>query len=700
MKVSLDWIKEYVEVDLPLSTLIEKLNMIGLLVEDWQEKDGDVILDIETHANRPDTLGHLGIARELAVCLGLPLKEKNWPLTTIDQKISDLIDVQIWDEDLCCRYSGIIVRNIKVGSSPEWLRKKIEAVDLKPINNVVDATNYVLFSTAHPIHAFDLAKISGEKIIVRKAQKGEILRTLEGKDVNLSPQMLVIADKKKPVALAGVIGGEEPAVSESTQDVFIESAWFDPVSVRKTSKATGIQTDASYRFERGADLAFPPRAALMVASLLTQFGGKATEGIIDVYPQPKKNKTVILRHRRIAELVGIDVDEDFVQRTLLNLGFHIDVQQQGMWQVKVPFFRVDIEREADLIEEIVRFYGYDRVPSLIPPLSNPEPHQEKKREKINKIRQLLFHQGFDEVINFSFSEPEKEAVFLSHHKKIAIRNPISLKASCLRTSLLGGLLENIVWNKNRGVEGVHIFEIGKIYFWDDTKPVEELILGLTTTGFIGQRYWRGKIEEADFFHLKGTFESLMTHLRYESFSFKKEDHDYFEDGFSLTLVFRGEKIGYLGLLKTEILDSYSLKEAVWTAELDLTALFSKRPQPFQYRPVIKFPSVTRDVSFLVQREVSYQDINQMVVNLSIPYLEKFDLYDRFSGSTIPEDKISLSFRFVFRHPQKTLLAKEVDKLQQRIINHLKSSFNIQLREGEKHIQFRERDKKESPRNQH
>ncbi|MFB0566397.1 MAG: phenylalanine--tRNA ligase subunit beta [Candidatus Aminicenantaceae bacterium] len=679
MKVSLEWIKEYVEVNLPLSALIDKLNMIGLMVEDWEERDGDVILDIETYANRPDTLGHLGIARELAVGLGLTLKERDWPLTTSPEKTSDLVDIKILDADLCSRYCGIIVRNIKVEPSPEWLRRKIDAMDINSVNNVVDVTNYVLLSTAHPIHAFDLAKIEGKRIVIRKAQKGETLRTLEGKDVPLSPGMLVIADKKRPVALAGIMGGEESAVSETTQDVFIESAWFNPVSVRKTCKETGIQTDASYRFEREADLAFPPRAALMAASLLTQLGGKATEGIIDVYPRPKKSIKIVLRHHRIVELLGMDIDENFVQVTLLNLGFNVDVQQSGTWQVSVPLFRVDVQREADLIEEAARFYGYDKVPSTIPPLSVPELSQDKKKERVNTVRQLLFHNGFDEVINFSFSDPDKETVFLSQQKEITIRNPVSMKASRLRTSLLGGLLENISWNKNRGAEGVHIFEIGNAYFWYDKNVHEELMLSLATTGLIGQLHWQEKSEEINFFHLKGACEFLMNFLKYRPFSFQEEDHDYFEKGYSLALIYKGEKVGYIGVIKDKILDVYSLDEVVCAAEISLAKLFSKQPQSFQYTQVTKFPSVSRDISILTDRSVLYQDIKNEIEGLSIPFLEKYELYDRFSGSTIPEDKVSLSFRFVFRHSQRTLLAKEVDVLQDKIIKKLKSSFNIQLR---------------------
>lgn len=683
MEISLNWIKDYVKVNVSLPKLIDKLNMIGLMVESWEETEDDIILDIETYANRPDTLGHLGIARELAAGFGLPLKEMEWPLTETEQKTSDIVDIQIWDEDLCPRYCGIVVRDIQVGASPEWLRKRIEAMGSKSVNNVVDVTNYVLFSTAHPIHAFDLAKLAGGKVIIRKAKAGEVLKSLEGEDIKLSPEMLVIADKEKPVALAGVIGGEESAVGEATRDVFIESAYFDPVSVRKTGKKTAIQTDASYRFERGADVSFPPHAALMAASLLTHFGGKSTKGIIDVYPKPGKNKTIVLRHNRISKLLGLDIDEDFTFRTLSSLGFQAENQQQGVWQVKIPFFRIDIEREVDLIEEVARFYGYDKIPTDIPPLEKIEPARDPNKERINKLRQLLFHYGFDEFVNFSFFDPEKETIFRTGLNPIEIRNPISQKASLLKTTLLGGLLENVSWNINRGAEGIHAFEIGNIYFWDEDRTQEQLTLALVTTGTIGSIQWVKESEAADFFHLKGACEALLAHLRYEYFSFQEEDHPFFEKGYSLAITFMEQTIGYLGLLKKGILSAYSLKEPVWGAELNLDGLFEKQPHPFEYKPVVKFPSISRDVSFIVDRSVSYREIKDAVEKLSVPYLEKFDIYDRFSGASVPRGEVSLSLRFIYHHPQRTLLAEEVDSLQQKIIKSLKTSFNFQLRKGGK-----------------
>jgi phenylalanyl-tRNA synthetase beta chain len=365
MKISLDWLKEYLDGDFSAQTAVEALERIGLMVEGRAEKDGDVVLEVETYSNRPDTLGHLGMARELAAALGLRLKKRDWPLSELTVATAELAEVQILDEDLCPRYCGVVVKGIKVGPSPVWLQNRIRSMGLNPINNVVDVSNYVLFSTSHPIHAFDLGKIAGSRVLIRRAKKGERLLCLDGTDLSLSPDMLVIADEAKPVALAGVIGGQASAVTEETRDVFIESAYFNPVSIRLTRKAAGLQTDASYRFERGADISFCPQAALMAASLLTQFGGRSSQEPADIFPLPPKKKEIILRQRRINELLGVEVDEAFVQKTLTDLEMGVELQQPGVWRVRAPSWRVDLEREADLIEEVARFFPLSFHPSKL-----------------------------------------------------------------------------------------------------------------------------------------------------------------------------------------------------------------------------------------------------------------------------------------------------------------------------------------------
>lgn len=681
MKISIGWLKDYIEVNLSISEIIDKLNAIGMLVEKWEELENDIVLDVETYANRPDTLGHLGIARELAAALGLPLQDKPWPVVEVDAEIADCFDIRILDEDLCPRYCGVLIRGITVGPSPQWLQDRLIAIGSNPINNVVDVTNYVLHATAQPIHAFDLAKLSGNEINIRRAKKGETLRTLESKEVALSTEMLVIADSQKPVALAGVIGGEDSSVTEETQDVLIESAYFDPVSVRKTWKQAGVQTDASYRFERGADISFPPQAALMAASLITQMGGKALKGMLDVYPKTVRQRTVVLRHHRIAELLGIEVKKKFVEQVLSQLDFKIETQQPGIWQVQVPTFRVDIEREADLIEEIARFYGYENIPARLPSMEAMDVSEDVNRAQQDHLRNVLLHEGYDEVVNLSFFGPEQNERFKSNYKAIEIRNPVSSRASMLKTTLLSGLVENIVWNKNRGAEGVHIFEVGNIFYWNETEHAEKLSLSLATWGTLDNPHWQRQTENTDFFHLKGGCETLLTHLRYEPFAFQATNHPYYEPGYVLSLEVKGTECGVLGLLKSEILAAYDLAESVWAAEIDLAALFEMQPQVFKYTPVIKFPSIVRDVSFIIDQGVSYKEIEETIQRLDIRFLEEFGLYDRYIGASVPDGKTSLSLRLIFRHPEKTLLTEEVDDLQAKIMKTLQTGFQIQFREG-------------------
>jgi phenylalanyl-tRNA synthetase beta chain len=680
MKISLNWLKEYVDVDVPLRQLLDRLTMIGLVAERTEERGGDVVLEVETYANRPDTLGHLGLAREVAAMLGRPLKERTWPVVELSARTADLIDVQILDEDLCPRYCGVVVKGIKIGPSPDILRERLEAMGLKPLNNIVDVSNYVLFATGQPIHTFDLARLSGPKIVVRRAKKGETIRTLDGRDVTLQPDMLVIADEKRPVGVAGVIGGEASAVSETTTDVFIESATFDPVSIRKTRKALELSTDASYRFERGADIGFAPQAALMAASLLTPFGGKTSREIVDVYPKPRKPKEIVLRARRVADLLGADPGGPFIEKTLESLGFSLKSGTNGIWRVQAPSFRVDIEHEADLVEEIARFYGYDKIPSVVPPLDVLEPGPTDK-ERLRRLSTQLFHYGFDEVINQSFADPEKEAALASGRTPVAIRNPISSKAAVLRSTLLGGLLENTAWNLNRGLAGVPIFEIGNVYARLEEGPAERLTLGLSATGLLGVPGWKEKPEPAQLFHLKGAVEAALEALRYAALTFEEAPHPFFEEGAALSIAYKGEKIGVMGKVDGRLLPAYGIPGPVYAAEIDLATLFDKQPKPFEYQPLPKFPAVVRDLSFLVDRAVPYQEIKSAMEKMSVPYLEEFGIIDRYAGDPVPKDKASLSLRFVYRNAKATLTAEDVDKAEHKLLMALKAALKIQLREG-------------------
>jgi phenylalanyl-tRNA synthetase beta chain len=681
MKISLDWIREFVAVDVPRSELLERLTMIGLVADTVEERDGDAILDLETYANRPDTLGHLGVAREIGAAFGLPLLARDWPLVDLPEATAEIADVEISSETLCPRYCGLVVRGVPVGPSPDGMRRRLEAMGLRPINNIVDVSNYVLFATAQPIHTFDFGKIGGGRIIVRKAKRGETLVDLDGRTLDLSADMLVIADDSRPVALAGVIGGQASGITDSTRDVFIESANFDPVSIRKTAKKLGLATDASYRFERGADIAFAPQAALMAASLLCGMGGRASRGLIDRYPRPQKLQTVRLRLRRISELLGVDIPESFVVDVLGRLGFRAESVRKGSWRVDVPTFRVDISREVDLIEEVARFYGYDRIPSAFTPASSFGLSVNRKRERLDRIRETLLGQGLDEVINPSFADPEREKAAAGGREAVAIQNPISNRASVLRTTLLAGLLENAAWNINRGLEGVHVFEMGNVYCWEDEKHREDLHLGLLSTGLLPGAGFSEAAQETDFYVLKGAIEALAEALRFEPIAFEEKDHPSFEPGLAVAILYKGQDVGRLGALRASFAAVVSVERTVYAAEIDLSALFEKTPRPFEVVPVPKLPGVFRDLSFLIDHALAYGDVARVLGKLNQPLLEGFELRDRFAGPSIPSGKISLTIRFRFRHPQRTLVAEEVDRVEQEIIGHLKSALNIPLREA-------------------
>jgi phenylalanyl-tRNA synthetase beta chain len=684
MKISLDWLKDYVDTGLGRDETAERLTMIGLVPETVEDRDGDAVLDLETYANRPDTLGHLGVARELAALLAKPLLSPDWPLVELPEATTDVADVQITAEALCPRYCGLVVRGVPVGPSPDWLRRRLEAMGLKPINTVVDVSNYVLFATAQPIHTFDLGRIGGGRIVVRKAKRGETLVDLDGRTLALKPDMLVIADESRPVALAGVIGGQASGITEATRDVFIESAHFDPVSIRRTAKALGLSTDASYRFERGSDIAFAPEAARMAASLLCRLGGKATRGLIDRYPRPPKPVTVRLRPRRVAELLGVDVPEDFVGGLLERLGFRADASHRGAWRVQVPTFRVDVAGEADLIEEIARFYGYDRIPSALTPVDTFPPAVDRRRDRRVRVRETLLAQGFDEAINESFADPEREAAARSGRAPVGIQNPISVRHSVLRTTLLPGLLGNAAWNLNRGLEGVHLFELGHVYFWEDEdKHRESCHLGLVSTGLVPGAGWAAPAAETDFYVLKGAVEALCEALRVEPVAFAEPSGgpDYFEPGRALDVLYKGQAVGRLGALRRDLAASASVGRTVYAAEIDLESLFEKTPRPFQFVPVPKLPGVVRDLSVLVDAGVPYAEVARVLGRLNQPLLEGFELVDRFSGGSLPEGRVSLTVRFRYRHPQRTLVAEEVDRVEQEIVGQLRAALNIQLREG-------------------
>ncbi|MGQ9618156.1 MAG: phenylalanine--tRNA ligase subunit beta [Candidatus Aminicenantia bacterium] len=679
MKVSINWLKELVEIEVDPEELTSRLRMVGIGVEGIERWEDDYIFNLEITTNRPDCLGHIGVAREISAIFNKPLKIPEISYAEEDEEALKIVNVEILDRELCPRYCGVVIRDFKVGPSPEKIRKRLESLGLRSINNAVDITNYVLLLTGHPVHAFDLKKIKGNKIIIRKAKKGESLLTLDGVMRNLDEETLVIADEILPVAIAGVIGGEESGVKDDTKDIFLESAYFNPISIRRTSKRLGISTEASYRFERGVDWNIPSYSARLCATLFHEMGGKIAKGLIDVFPEPIKIFPVQLRSDKLSELTGVEIPEEFVEDILKKLGFEILSSKKEnfkiFWDVLPTTFRGDVKEEADLIEEVVRFYGYEKIPSSIPEISLNDVYLDLKRERINSIIELLSIQGWNEVITFSFIDPEDEC-FSYEGESISIMNPISSRFSRMRRSFLPGILRTVSLNLSRNVEGGRIFEIGKV-FWKEKEIVERNRLALAYFGKSGRKW----VEEKEYplFSMKGILSLLLSYLGYKNHRFEETDSQIYQKYTALSIIVDEKKIGTVGKIDYNILKKFSIDRDVYYCEISIDELFELETSQKPIQPPPRFPSVKRDLSFLISKEIQYSKVERAIKMTGIEELEEFFLWDLFRGGEIPEDKLSMTVGFLFRAKDRTLTHDEVDEMMERIGKTLQENFDVQIR---------------------
>lgn len=679
MKVSLNWLKELVDIDVEIEELVSSLEMVGIGVEGVEKVEDDFIFNLEITPNRPDCLGHIGVAREISAIFDKPLRIPEVSYVEEDEETKNLISVEIQAPELCSRYSCVVIRDFKIGPSPEKIRRRLEALGLRAINNAVDITNYSLLLTGHPVHAFDLKKIKDKKIIVRRAKKGESILTLEGTVKTLDEKTLVIADSERPLAIAGVIGGEESGVNDLTNEIFLESAYFNPISIRRTSKKLGISTEASYRFERGVDWDIPIYSARFCATLFNQIGGKIAKGIIDVFPKPIEIEPINLRSGKLRELLGLGIPVEKVENILRELEFKIlsSRKKKGMmvWTVLPPSFRVDIKEEADLIEEVARFYGYGKIPSTIPQILLNEVYIDPLREKLKSISRLLNFQGWTEVITFSFIDPEED-VSIEKGEPIAIMNPISSRFSRMRRNLLTGILKIVSLNLSRNVEEGKIFEIGKV-FWKDGTIFEKNNLALASFGKPIEKWVKEK--EFSIFSLNGTVSLLLSSLGCDNHKFVGKEIPIFQDFSSISILVNDVEIGGLGKVKEEILRKFSIETDVYYAEICLDTLFGIKTDLPRIQPLPRFPSIRRDISFLISKGIKYAELEEEIRKIGIKELEGFLLWDIFRGGEIPEDKLSMTIGFVFRSSERTLTNLEVNEKMNIIEKALREKFSVQIR---------------------
>lgn len=665
--------------------------MVGLAIDAVQQSDGDSVLDVEVPSNRPDCLSHVGIAREVAAIEKARVESPKSKAPTTQGKTTDFASVEIVDRDLCPRYAARVVRGVKIGPSPDWLAKRLGEIGQRPINNVADITNYVLHESGQPLHAFDLAKLNEHKIIVRRAKAGEKLKTLDGVERVLDDQMLVIADARDPVALAGIMGGLDSEISETTTDVLIESAYFNPDSVRRTARRLGMDTEASRRFERGADCENVLRAQERCVELICEIaGGLPTDDAIDVYPNPLPARLVPFRPARVENLTSLRVDTAEMFRILAALGFEQDRQaEKSAATFIVPSWRIDVALEEDLVEEIARHAGYDKIASELPPSNMAGEYQPAEMQR-RALRRVLTNLGFDEAINFSFIDVahdeqikpiEALAARDGDGQFVTLINPIIEESTRMRPSLLPGLLASVRTNFNHGSRDVSLFEIGRVFgnSAPGELPHERDALGLVATGYIEEEGRAQPTREVDFYDLKGALEAAVDAMKLSPLVFSKATVKHLREGQAAKVLLQDvTAVGTIGRLSESIASAYKFRQPVYVAEVDLTSLLDSQPREIQYQPLPRYPAVVRDVTLLVNRELDLSALLAAVDAERVTDYSAVKLVGTYEGKNIPADKRSITLRIEYRSSDRTLRDEEVEERHRGLIDSLVNKFAAEL----------------------
>jgi phenylalanyl-tRNA synthetase beta chain len=691
MLISYNWLHELTGTNLTPTELRERLTMVGLAIDAVEEIEGDSVLDVEVPSNRPDCLSHVGIAREVSVIEKSKVQSPKSKVPNTEGKTSDFATVEIQDSDLCPRYTARIVRGVRIGPSPAWLAKRLNEIGQRPINNVADITNYVLHELGQPLHAFDLAKLAEHRIIVRRAAAGEKLKTLDGVERKLDPDMLVIADAKSPVALAGVMGGLDSEISPETTDVLIESAYFNPDSVRRTARKLAMDTEASRRFERGADCENVLQAQSRCVELICEIaGGVATEDAVDVYPNPLVARVVDFRPARVESVTSLRVELSEMTRILGALGFKSEEStQSGAMKFRVPSWRIDVGIEEDLIEEIARHTGYDKIASELPPSNMAGEYQPAEMNR-RALRRILKGLGFDEAINFSFIDTTHDDEFEPVPAMVAaadtasfvtLGNPILEDVTRMRPSLLPGLIESLRNNLNHGTRNVRLFEIGRVFAVSQAGelPLERDALALIATGTVIEEGRAQASQEIDFYELKGALEAAVDVMKLGPLSFARAEVKHLREGQAAKIMMAdGTTIGTMGRLSEAIAATYKFRQPVYLAELDLTALLESVARAVQYKPLPRYPSVVRDVTLLVVRDISFAELLDAVDAERVADYRGAKLVGTYEGKSIPEDQRSVTLRIEYRSEEGTLRDDEVEERHRMLIDSLLIKFNAKL----------------------
>jgi phenylalanyl-tRNA synthetase beta chain len=654
---------------------------VGMPLADWL---GDVILDLEVTPNRPDCLSVVGIAREVAALTGQAVRLPSPGYEEIDCPIEQKAAVEIIDPELCPRYAASLIIGVKVASSPEWLKQRLLKYGMRPINNIVDVTNYVMVEYGQPLHAFDYEQIRGHRIIVRRAEAGETMTTLDGVERALSGDMLVIADEGGAVAVAGVMGGAESEVTEGTTSILLEAANFNPASIHHTGNTLKLSSEARMRFERGIRPELAPVALKRATQLIIELGGGgAAKGILDVYPGRVDHKPIRLSRDGLKRLLGVDFGLERAAEALSALGFDckLEANADEVWAT-APYWRSDILKEVDLIEEVARIVGYDKIPTTLfsepIPRQNPEPLLNLKR----RLRNRLVGYGFQEVITYSLTSLEMLTRLCAESgsldpSPLRVANPMTVEQEYLRPNLRANLLATLALNRKHEDGGIRLFELGKVYLTrpNDLPDEPEILCGLMS-GTRTERSWHGGDELLDFYDAKGVIEALLGYLGIKA-DFPASQEEVFHPARQAAVVIAGSGLGFIGELHPRVIEAFEITGTAALFEIDLTRLLPFTLGHSLFQPVPRFPAVARDIALVVDEAVTNNSVQEIIGGF--PLVTKITLFDIYSGKQVPATKKSLAYRLIFQSPAHTLTDDEVDKVQQQILDRLSRELGATLR---------------------
>ena len=683
MKISLSWLKKYIDVKISPSKLAEKLTSAGLEVGDIHKLGADIIFDIEITSNRPDWLSFLGIAREVAAVSGI--KSINIPKALplkVKASMKKPFAIDIKDVKACPRYIGRLIQDVTICESPAWIKTAIESLGARTINNGADITNYCLYETGQPMHAFDFDKIEGSAIIVRRGRKGESIVTIDGIKRELDESILIIADSVKPIAIAGIMGGIATEVTQSTKNILLESAYFDPVIIRRASRKLGLATESNYRFERKVDSENVLFASCRAAYLYKEIcNGNTAEPFLDVNHIKSGTRIIQFNLENLERLIGMKFTVTGVKSILQSLGFSVKPgKSKNTLSITVPSFRDDVNIEEDLIEEVSRIEGFDKIQEAMPPI---KAHIESAYTDIytakSKIRRFLVGQGINEIVTITLlSTRSLDDAFINVENRVLVVNPLSAEQEALRTSLLPSVLKVVNSNLNRKIKQVKIFEIGSIYEKNINKFKQTEFASIVLTGTAYDN-WKDHSRKVTFYDLKGIIESLLDSFGITDYKLQNKKMDYFSLSLSAVIIVDDKVIVELGKISRKVCKNFDISEEVFFAQINIAAFCENQKKHYRFTSVPRYPSVLRDIALVVKKNIAADEVMDIIRETAGSLAIKTELFDVYTGDQVSAECKSLAFSIEYQSPDATLTEEQVNSVHSKVQKQLLSRLNASLR---------------------